>query len=176
VSAKRLVEPGPDEAEVAAMFAMASAAPDHGRLTPWRFVVIPQSKRAHLAEAFALALIERDAGATLMQIESARDKAYRAPMLVLCVARLATGREPQIPDVERLVSLGCAIQNLLLAATSMGYGSGLASGQSISSARVRQLFRLGADEQAICFLHVGTVDEPGTARIRPSTDQIVSTL
>lgn len=54
----------------------------HGLLTPWRFVLIPPGQRHRLSEVFALALIDRDPGATLEQIESAREKAHRAPLLL----------------------------------------------------------------------------------------------
>jgi nitroreductase len=176
VSPKRLVEPGPSCGQLEAMFALAAAAPDHGLLTPWRFVVVPQSKRALLAEVFALALIDRDPGATLLQIEAARDKAYRAPLLMVAVVRLASDHAPEIPDVERIVSLGCAVQNLLLAAHAMGYGSGLTSGQAMASSRLRELFRLDGDERAVCFVNLGTVTKQKPARIRPAVGQFVSTL
>jgi nitroreductase len=88
VSPKRLVEPGPSPEQFEALMSLAAAAPDHGLLMPWRFIVVPASQRPALAEVFALALIDRDPGATLEQIESAREKAYRAPLLMVAVACL----------------------------------------------------------------------------------------
>jgi hypothetical protein len=104
-------------------------------LTPWRFVVVPTDKRELLAEAFALALIDRDPGATLEQIEAARDKAHRAPFVALAIVRLAEETDPAIPNVERIVPLGCAIQNLLLATHAMGFCSGLT--RSLHQVRTR---------------------------------------
>jgi nitroreductase len=72
ISPKRLVEPGPSAGQIGQIFRAAAAAPDHGLLTPWRFVIIPAHKRADLADVFAKALVERDPGATLAQIETAR--------------------------------------------------------------------------------------------------------
>ena len=72
---------------------------------------------------FALALIDRDPGATLVQIEAAREKAHRAPLLLVAVACLGP-RQPDTPALERVVSMGAAIQNLLLGAHAMGFGSG----------------------------------------------------
>jgi len=176
VSPKRLMEPGPTADELKAIFAMAAAAPDHGQLLPWRFVVVPQEKRGLLAEVFALALIDRDPGATLVQIEAAREKAHRSPLLMLAVARLVSDREPEIPNVERMVSLGCAVQNILLASHAMGFGSGLASGQAMASPRMRALFSLTNDETAVCFVNVGTVSKRKPARTRPSVEQFVTNL
>jgi nitroreductase len=175
ISAKRLVEPGPDAAQLERILSAAAAAPDHGELTPWRFVIVPQDKRALLAEVFALALIDRDAGATLEQIESAREKAHRAPLLMLAVAQLGRS-EPDIPAEERLVSLGCALQNMLLAAHSMGYGAGLTSGQAMNSPRLRALFRLVQGEHAVCWINVGSVTQRRPLRLRPAPAAIVSAL
>jgi nitroreductase len=176
VSPKRLVEPGPSQVQLDRLFVAAAAAPDHGQLLPWRFVIVPQDKRGLLAEAFALALIDRDPGATLVQIEAAREKAHRSPLLMLAVARLVSQLEPEIPNVERMVSLGCAVQNVLLASHAMGFGAGLTSGQAMASPRIRELFALSADETAVCFVNVGTISKRKPARIRPAAEQFVSTL
>jgi nitroreductase len=176
VSPKRLVEPGPSVQQINRLFVLAAAAPDHGMLTPWRFVIVPQEKRHLLAEVFALALIDRDPGATLQQIEAAREKAHRAPLLMLAVARLVSEQEPEIPNLERIVSLGCAVQNLLLAAHAMGFGSGLTSGQAMTSKRLRALFALKADEAAVCFVNLGSVANQKPARMRPAPERFVSTL
>ncbi len=176
LSPKRLVEPGPSDAQLARLFAAAAAAPDHGQLLPWRFVIVPQHKRSLLAEVFALALIDRDPGATRVQIEVAREKAHRAPMLMLAILRLVSEQEPEIPNVERTMSLGCAVQNMLLASHAMGFGSGLTSGQAMSTERMRTLFGVGTDEQAVCFVNIGTVSKRKAGRVRPDRDQFVTIL
>lgn len=101
VSPRRLVGPAPSKAHLERLFAAAAAAPDHGQLLPWRLVIVPPDKRGMLAEAFALALIDRDPEATAVQIEAAREKAHRSPLLMLAVARLVSEQEPEIPNVER---------------------------------------------------------------------------
>jgi nitroreductase len=176
ISAKRLVEPGPDAAQRQALLALAAAAPDHGELTPWRFVIVPAAHRHRLADVFAQALLERDADATAEQLAAAREKAHRAPLLMLAVARMASAREPEIPNAERLVSLGCALQNLLLGAVAMGFGGGLTSGQAMGSAPMRALFSLAADESAVCFVNIGTVSKRKAGRVRPAVESFVSTL
>lgn len=146
-----------------------------GQLTPWRFVIVPATKRELLAEVFALALIDRDPGATLEQIEAAREKAHRAPLLMLAVSRLGPIEAP-IPAFERLVSLGAAVQNLLLAAHSMGFGSGLTSGQAMTSPRMRALFALVEGEEPVCFVNVGAVAKAKPPRMRPTASAYSSSL
>ena len=156
--------------------ALAAAAPDHGLLTPWRFIVVPNTQRHRLAEVFALALIDRDPGATLEQIESAREKAYRAPLLMVAVACLGP-REPDIPRLERMISMGAAVQNLLLGAHAMGFGAGLTSGQAMRSKRMHELCGLAHEEFAVCCVNVGTVNRRRrAARSRPGAAAFVSEL
>lgn len=175
ISPRRLVAPGPDEDQVQRMFCAAAAAPDHGEIRPWRFVRVPSDKRALLADVFAQALIERDAQATVEQIDKAREKAFRAPFLAMAIARLGPC-EPEIDPLERMVSFGAAIQNFLLCAHSLGFGSGLTSGQALRSAPLRQLFQLTDGEQAVCCINVGTVIKRRPARLRPDVATFVSTL
>ena len=176
VSPKRLVEPGPSAEQLHALLTLAAAAPDHGLLTPWRFIVVPPAERHRLAEVFALALIDRDPGATLEQIESAREKAHRAPLLMVAVACLGP-REPNTPTLERMVSMGAAIQNLLLGAHAMGFGAGLTSGQAMASPRLHALCGLGEGEAPVCCVNVGTVTRrKAAARARPLPETFVTDL
>ena len=176
VSPKRLVEPGPSSEQLEALLSLAAAAPDHGLLTPWRFIIVPAPQRHRLAEVFALALIDRDPGATLEQIESAREKAHRAPLLMVAVACLDR-REPNTPELERMVSMGAAIQNILLGAHSMGFGAGLTSGQAMTSPRLRTLCGLGDAEVAVCCLNIGSVAKRKSAtRVRPLPAMFTSEL
>lgn len=172
---KRLAAPGPTPEQVDAMFSCAAAAPDHGMVMPWRFVVVPTDKRAVLAEAFGQALCERDASATEEQVAQARDKAFRAPFLALAIARLGPC-EPDIDPLERMVSVGAAIQNFLLCASSMGFGSSLTSGQAMRSSALRQLFHLADGEHAVCGINVGTVTKRKPTRLRPELATFVSSL
>ena len=172
---RRLGEPGPDAAQTAAILAAAAHAPDHHELLPWRFVLVPAGARPRLADAFAAALTARDAAATPEQIAQAREKAFRAPLLLLAVVRLRD-HDAGIAPHERIVSAGCAIQNLLLMAHAHGFGSALTSGKALQSAPLRALFGLHADEQALCFISIGSVRRPKPMRARPQVAQYVSTL
>jgi nitroreductase len=175
VSPKRLVDPGPSDEQLAQILRCAACAPDHGLLRPWRFVLVPRDKRALLAEVFAQALTDRDPTASAEQLEAAREKAYRAPVLMLVVARLGDA-DPPIPWLERMVSVGAAVQNMLLMAHALGFGAGLTSGQAMSSPRMRALFRLADGEKAVCFLNIGTVAKRKASPPRAAPETYVSTL
>ena len=172
---KRLGAPGPDAAQTQAILGAAASAPDHHELLPWRFIVVPPAARGRLADAFASALVQRDASATPLQIEQAREKAFRAPLLLLAVARLRD-HDAEIEPHERIVSAGCALQNMLLMAHAQGFGASLTSGKALASAPLRRLFALGEHEQALCFINIGTVVKGKRARIRPRVADYVSTL
>lgn len=163
---KRLVAPGPDATQLQYLLCAAASAPDHKQLLPWRLVVIPMDARQRLADVFCSALLQRDASATPDQQAQARDKAFRAPLLILVVVDAACG-DTEVSLFERMVSAGCAIQNMLLMATAQGFGSALTSGKAMTSEPLRELFALGEGEHAVCCISVGTVHSRKPARQRP---------
>jgi nitroreductase len=171
---KRLIEPGPSEAEIERLFVAASAAPDHDQTLPWRFLIIPRHKRKALGELFASALLERDSDASTEQLAVAREKAIRSPFLMLL--SVDEGPPPFEIDVhERVLSAGCAVQNILLLATAMGYGSSLTSGKALKSQCLRDGLGLRDTEHAICFVNIGTTHEQRPLKMRPSVSRFVQT-
>lgn len=174
-SPRRLEDPAPSAAQVEQIFSAASAAPDHGLLNPWRFICIEKDQRPELAKAFVLALLERDPGATQEQLEAASDKAFRSPFLALAVSRLGP-ESAGIRHIEQVISLGCAIQNTLLAAHALGFGSGLTSGRAMSASALRKLFGLALNEEAACFIAIGSVSKQKPIRLRPDSTGFLSRL
>lgn len=156
-SPRRLAAPGPDAAQLAELVALAAAAPDHGQVTPWRFVSVPPEARHALARTFVEALQERDPRAAAADVAKAAEKAYRAPLLLIAIVRIVGEPGGEIPALERAVSFGAAIQNILLGAHAMGFGAGLTSGQAMASGPMRALCRLGSGEHAVCCINIGTV-------------------
>ena len=167
ISPKRLGNPGPNASQKETILMAANAAPDHGRMVPWRFIEIQESSRPALGEVFRLCLLDRDQEATSIQQQEALDKASRGPLLLLAIANYRDSNE-DINKQEKLISLGCAIQNILLSAYAFGFGSGLSSGRALQSDRIRELFQLTKDEEPICFITIGTVQKNKPRRIRPA--------
>lgn len=170
---KRLVEPGPQPKQWAALLQAAAAAPDHDQIQPWRLIRIDAPQRAALGGLFAQALRERDPKASPEQLEQARDKALRAPCLVLLVVDAGKG-SPAIDLHERVLSAGCAVQNMLLLATAMGLGSALTSGKALKSPVLRQGLQLLDSEHAVCFVSLGTVSQHKPGKVRPDPASLVS--
>ncbi|MDD2713745.1 MAG: nitroreductase [Simplicispira sp.] len=172
---KRLADPGPSAAELEHIVGAAAHAPDHGQLLPWRFVRVPAAQREPLADVFAAALLDRDSSATPEEVAQARSKAHRSPVLLLVVVDGCRG-DAQIDLHERLLSAGCAVQNMLLMATALGYGSALTSGKALKYAGLRALFGLTEGEHAVCFVSLGTVQSRRSPRLRPCSSDYCSTL
>ena len=172
---KRLGAPGPDAAELAQIVNAAAHAPDHGQLLPWRLVQVPLAARGQLADAFAGALLERDHKATPGQVAQAREKAHRSPVLLLLVVNALCG-DPDVDLNERMVSAGCALQNMLLVATALDFGSSLTSGKALKDDGLRRLFGLTQAEHAVCFVNLGTVLSRKAARQRPASSAYFSVL
>ena len=170
ISPKRLGDPGPSPQQKETILKAANAAPDHGRKVPWRFIEIQESSRPALGEVFRKSLLDRDQDATAIQQQEACDKASRGPLLLLAIADYQDEND-DISKQEKLISLGCAIQNILLSAYAFGFGSGLSSGRALQSDRIRALFQLKKDEEPICFITIGTVQKNKPGRIRPGLSE-----
>ena len=171
VAPKRLQAPGPDQAQLLQMVDAAACAPDHRGLRPWRLVRIADHQRSALADLFEACT--RDRGGSLGggrgdgrggdtgpapsadDIARSRDKAHRAPTLLLAVLK-ALPDDPEVPSTERAVTLGAALMNLLLAAHGLGYAAMLTSGRAVRTARFAQAMGLADGEQAVCFVSIGT--------------------
>jgi nitroreductase len=175
VAPKRLEAPGPTTDELNLIFTAAAQAPDHGNIQPWRFILVPQEKRAALGQAFLQALQERDANASKAELNFAFEKAFRTPCLILAVVDHGP-TEPQVPAHERQIALGCAIQNMLLMAQALSIGSGITSGQAMNSRFVREVFRLTPNEEAMYYLTFGQVTTYKSKRKRSDVSEIVSSM
>jgi nitroreductase len=123
-----------------------------------------------LGDLFAAALLERDPSASTEQLDQARDKALRAPLLMLLIVDEAKG-SAEIDLNERVLSAGCAVQNLMLLANAMGYGSALTSGKALKATCFRAGLGLGTSEHVICCLSVGTVSSRKPFKLRPEVQQ-----
>ena len=151
-----MVAPGPSEAELTSILTIAARTPDHGKLFPWRFVIVAKDQRQALADLLAAALPEHDPDAGAAHIAKALEFAHQAPALVVLVS--APIAEHKIPLWEQILSCGAAGMNLLLAAHACGYVGGWLTGWAAYSERVRAAF-CGPGERIAGFLYLGS---PGT--------------
>jgi len=165
-SATKLAEPGPSEAELDRILASAGRAPDHGKLRPWRFVVIPTDRRAAFGEVMANSMRRRlpDASAEILQRE--RDKAMRAPVIVVVAARVM--KSHRIPEIEQIAAASAAAQTIMLAAPALGYGAMWKTGDVAYDPVARRDLGLMEDDEIIGFLYVGTSTGAASTVARPA--------
>jgi nitroreductase len=171
-SALKLDAPAPSEADLDTMFQSAVRAPDHGRLRPWRFVVIEGDKRARLGALMADAMHRRDPSASAEMLDRERAKPMRAPTIVVAAARVQKGH--RIPECEQIAAAAAATQNIMLAAHALGYGAMWKTGEPAYDASVKAALGLNADDEIMGFLYLGTNAGGSAPHPRPAARDQVS--
>ncbi len=162
-SATTLTEPAPDAGALELIFASAVRAPDHGRLRPWRFVVVRGAARARFGELLARHLARTQATASAESLQRERDKAFRAPMIIVVAAHV--NETVKIPPIEQTLSAGVAAGNIMLAALALGYNAMWKTGGAAYDAEVRQSLGLGPSDVIVGFLYLGAeAGKPSVAR------------
>ena len=121
VSANSLTEPGPNAEELQLMLRAAARVPDHKKLAPWRFLLFQGEARAAFGKALAeiCRVEQKDSGA--FRLDNEEKRFLRAPLVIAVISRVV--KNPAAPDWEQILSVGAARQNLILAATALGYGA-----------------------------------------------------
>jgi nitroreductase len=152
-----LVEPAPEGLALERILAAGASAPDHGRLRPWRFIVIRGAARHRLGEVFADALRKRQPDAPDALLEQERARPLRAPLLIAVAAKLDP-QHPKIPEIEQILSTGAAVQNILLAAHAQGFGAKWLTGANAYDEHVKAALGLSTDDRLVGFVHLGTID------------------
>jgi nitroreductase len=167
-SAATLRPPAPDEAELAELLRLASRVPDHGKLFPWRFIVLQgDGKAAFVARLEAMAERqpnpEKAAGALF--------KIKVPPLTVAVVSRLIEGK---IPEWEQRLSAGALCMNLLIAAEAAGYGANWITDWYAYQAEATALLGLDEGEQVAGYVHIGTPAEAPLERVRPDVSALTT--
>lgn len=171
--AKTLTEPGPDDATLATILTAAARAPDHGKLTPWRFLVI----RGPAQTALAAAAAARGAALGLEPntIEKT-EKSFRDGAMIIAVIASPKPSE-KIPEIEQLYSAGAVCLGLLNAALASGYGANWLSGwASHDAAFCASALGLSPTERVAGFIHLGTPKISPAERPRPALSDIAAEL
>jgi nitroreductase len=167
-SAATLRAPAPSESQVRDMLRLAARVPDHGKLSPWRFIVFEgEAKAAFVARLEAIACGRPDA-------EKATGALFKIRIPPLSVAVVSRVAENKIPAWEQKLSSGAVCMNLLIAAQAMGFGANWITDWYAYDAKVDALLCLQAGESVAGFVHIGTAAEAPQERVRPNLDAIVS--
>ena len=172
VKPMELTGPAPAQAEIDALLAIASRVPDHGKLTPWRFIVFTGDARLAAGEIIAKAFRANRADATPEQIDFERKRLARAPLVIAVVSRAAP--HGKIPEWEQELSAGASAMSLVFAAHSMGYAASWITEWYAYDRGVLDALGLQANERIAGFVHIGRPARPPEERDRPMLDTIVT--
>jgi nitroreductase len=169
--AQALAEPGPSPEQVADLIAVGARAPDHGKLAPWRFVVIEPQPKARLVEALnVIARSQPNPDQAIAKL----GKLAAAPVTVMVVSRPV--QSPKVPEWEQVLSAGAVCTLMLLAAQGMGFGANWITDWYAYEDAARPLLGLNDGERVAGFIHLGTTAEPPLERARPDVAALTSRL
>ncbi len=150
---REMIAPGPDEAQLMQILSIAARTPDHGKLFPWRFIVVAPDQRNALADLLLEALPESGTDAGPAHVAKAQEFAHQAPTLVVLVAAPIAGHK--IPLWEQELSVGASGMNLLIAAHALGFVASWITGWAAYSERVRVAF-CAPGERIAGFIFIGS--------------------
>ena len=165
-SAATLIAPAPSADELHDLLRLAARVPDHGKLSPWRFIILEgEAKAAFVQRAEILAASGPDpdkAAAALFKLRI-------PPLCVVLVSRLIEGA---IPEWEQRLSAGACAITLLNGAQAMGYGANWITDWYAFDDRIADLLGLVAGERVAGFIYLGSVAEPPLERVRPNVSAL----
>jgi nitroreductase len=154
-SAATLTVPAPDEGALQLMFASATRAPDHGRLRPWRFILVRGEARLRFGELLAAHLARTQPTATPEALQRERDKALRAPLIIVVAAHVNPAAK-KIPPIEQLLAAGAAASNIMLASVALGFNAMWKTGGAAYDEAVKRALGLEPTDAIVGFVYVGT--------------------
>jgi nitroreductase len=164
--------PAPSATEIETLLTIASRVPDHGKLTPWRFIVFEGDARTAIGDRIADAFKADRPDATADQIEFERNRLARAPLVIAVVSR--AGPHVKIPEWEQVMSAGAATMNLVTAAHALGYAATWITEWYAYDPRILKAIGLADHERIAGFVHIGTPARPPEDRPRPPLSEIVT--
>ena len=168
--AQALTAPGPDAGQIADILTLGARSPDHGKLTPWRFVVMGPQSRADLAEQLSALAVRKSLPGKAQAVLA---KLTAAPVSILVVSTAAPGPKPVW---EQELSSGAVCMNLEHAASAHGFSSSWITDWYSYDADALPLLGLKDGEKVAGFIHIGTLNEPALERERPDLARLTTTL
>lgn len=166
-----LAEPGPSEAQLHEILSIASRVPDHGKLAPWRFVIVRKEDRGAFEQLLHRAYRVDHPEPGRLEIEASQRFAHQAPALI--VALFKPVESSKIPLWEQQLSCGAALMNLLTATHALGFAGGWVTGWAAYSEEVRRAFAK-EDEVIAGFVFIGTPAAELEERPRPALEDVAS--
>lgn len=169
-SAKAMQEPGPSKKQLEDILRAGARAPDHGKLFPWRFIVFEGKGRKRMGDI--LAEVSEAQGERAKQVEEERNRFLRAPLVIGVIS--AAREQNKVPLWEQELSAGAVCQNILIAATALGFVGNWLTEWYAYHPDVKQKMGLKPGERVAGFIYIGTAKDELEERPRPEMDGIVS--
>lgn len=169
-SAKAMKEPGPSKKQLAQILQAGARAPDHGKLFPWRFILFEGKGRERAGDILAGVMAAE--GERGKQVEEERARFLRAPVVIGVVS--SAREQHKIPVWEQELSAGAVCQNILVAATALGFVGNWLTEWYAYHPVVKDRLGLKAGERIAGFIYLGTPTEELEERPRPDMDGIVT--
>jgi len=167
-SAMTLTAPGPDDAQLADLLRLAARVPDHGKLSPWRFVILRGPSKDAFAEKITGLAADQ---ANPVKANAALRKLTRPPVCVAVISRYIPG---EIPEWEQRQSASAVCMQLLLAASALGWGANWITDWYSYDPRALEILGLHVGEQVAGYLYLGTTAEQPQERVRPDVAAITT--
>jgi len=164
--------PAPEGEELAVLLKVAARVPDHGRLTPWRFILYRGDARLKVGEYLAQRAEEIEGPMPEGRKEKELTRFSRAPLVVGVVSSPVA--HERIPEWEQFLSAGAVAMNLCTAANALGYASNWITNWYSDDASARAFLGLAPNERVAGFVHIGTAANKMPERPRADMDKIVT--
>ena len=169
---RNMADPGPTDDELEKILRAGMRVPDHGRLTPWRFIIIRGDARDKMGNILGDAFLKENPDCIEEQVEIEKERFSRAPIVIAVVSR--TNPAHKIPEWEQILSSGAACQNMLTSALSMGFAAQWITEWCAYNDDVKGALGLESLDRIAGFLYLGSRTEDPTDRQRPEFEDIVS--
>ena len=171
-SAKAMTGPGPSATQIRELIECASRVPDHGKLTPWRFIIFAGEARNKFGEQLVTALLKTEASPSDERMTQERGRLLRAPVVIAVISR--TTPDVPIPEWEQVLSAGACCQTLCIAAHAMGFVANWITEWYAYDNTVRESLTLSANERVAGFIYIGHPQAPLVERPRPDFETITT--
>jgi len=167
-------DPGPTTEELETILRCAIRVPDHKKLAPWHIQVVTNESQDKLGEAFAEIFKKHnpDADDNLLEIEQKR--LSRAPLLLIVSTKIKSTE--RVPRWEQILSGAAVCQNILIAATALGYASQWLSEWPNYNDDAKAHLGIAESDEILGFIYIGSASESPKERPRPELEDIVSYL
>lgn len=166
VTAPFLSEPSPTQDELEEMLTIACRVPDHGKLSPWRFVVFEGDARERVGEKLHEIATRKWPERTAEQLDAERQHFLPAPLTVGVISTAAP--HFKIPEFEQLMAAGNACFNLCHAANALGFGAQWVTRWFAFDEEAASMLGAKTGERFVGFVHIGTPQSRLEDRDRPA--------